>query len=91
VRGIYYSQARSFDWWLIVSAALFWEKCIVGCLLMSSDWFVLREKYYWMMVDKSDEKADKNTNGSCINEFFRFQNRSRINGGSVMKLSLLSS
>jgi hypothetical protein len=34
--------------WLIAGANLFREKSIVG-------WFVLREKYCWLVADKPDE------------------------------------
>jgi hypothetical protein len=37
--------AYSFGWWLMVGAGLFWDKSTGG-------WFVLREKYCWLMAAK---------------------------------------
>jgi hypothetical protein len=64
----------SFGWCLMPGADLFWEKSTIGwCLvlicserkvllagywLITSCWFVLREKYCWLMADKPNELGE---------------------------------
>jgi hypothetical protein len=45
-------------WWLMAGAGLFWEKSTADWLrLVAGDWFVLREKYCWLVADKPSEQA----------------------------------
>jgi hypothetical protein len=44
------SWAYSVGWWLVAGAGLLWEKSTV-------DWFVVREKYCWLVADKPSEQA----------------------------------
>jgi hypothetical protein len=53
-----YLAACSVGWWLMAGAGLFWEKSTAGWLrLVAGGWFVLREKYYWLVADKPSEQA----------------------------------
>jgi hypothetical protein len=46
------------SWWLMAGAGLFWEKSTAGWLrLVAGGWFVLREKYCWLVADKPSEQA----------------------------------
>jgi hypothetical protein len=40
----------SSAWWLMTGAGLFWEKNTAG-------WFILREKYCWLVADKPNEQG----------------------------------
>jgi hypothetical protein len=52
--------ACSVGWWLMAGAGLFWEKSTAGWLrLVAGGWFVLREKYCWLVADKPSEQADE--------------------------------
>jgi hypothetical protein len=53
--------ACSVGWWLMAGAGLFWEKSTVGWFwLVAGGWFVLREKYCWLVADKPSEQ------GACL-------------------------
>jgi hypothetical protein len=42
----------------MAGAGLFWEKSTAGWLrLVAGGWFVLREKYCWLVADKPSEQA----------------------------------
>jgi hypothetical protein len=41
-------SACSFGWWLVLV-------CSERKVLLAGGWFVLREKYCWLVADKSDE------------------------------------
>jgi hypothetical protein len=44
--------ACSFGWWLMAGADLLERKVLLaGC------WFVLREKYCWLVADKPNEQV----------------------------------
>jgi hypothetical protein len=67
--------ACSVSWWLMAGAALFWEKSTGG-------WFVLREKYCWLVVDKPSEQdvrrvwaLSRNRRGRCEEETWAIRNR----------------
>jgi hypothetical protein len=52
------STACSVGWWLMAGAGLFWEKSTAGWLrLVAGGWFVLREKYCWLVADKPSEQG----------------------------------
>jgi hypothetical protein len=42
-------SAYPFGCWLMTGAGLFWEKS-------TDNWFILREKYNWLVIDKSNEQ-----------------------------------
>jgi hypothetical protein len=41
----------------MAGADLFWEKSTAGCWLIPDGWFVLSEKYWWLVADKPNEQA----------------------------------
>jgi hypothetical protein len=41
----------------MAGAGLFSEKSTVGWLLVGGGWFVLREKYCWLVADKPSEQG----------------------------------
>jgi hypothetical protein len=46
----------------MAGAGLFWEKSTAGWLrLVAGGWFVLREKYCWLVADKPSEQAARVT------------------------------
>jgi hypothetical protein len=52
------TRACSVGRWLMAGAGLFWEKSTAGWLRLVTDgWFVLREKYCWLVADKPNEQA----------------------------------
>jgi hypothetical protein len=59
--GLSTSPVYSFGWWLMAGAGLLREKSTAGWLLMSDDWFVLREKYCWLVADKSNEQGARSS------------------------------
>jgi hypothetical protein len=51
-------MACSVGWWLMAGAGLFWEKSTAGWFwLVAIGWFVLREKYCWLVADKPSEQG----------------------------------
>jgi hypothetical protein len=53
-----YFRACSVGWWLMAGVGLFWENSTAGWLRLVADgWFVLREKYCWLVADKPSEHA----------------------------------
>jgi hypothetical protein len=49
-------------WWLMTGAGLFGEKSTAGWLrLVASGWFVLREKYCWLVADNPSEPVPTGT------------------------------
>jgi hypothetical protein len=45
-----YLSVCSFGWWPMAGAGLFWKKS-------TGDWFVLREKYCWLLAHKLSEQV----------------------------------
>jgi hypothetical protein len=52
------SSACSVGWWLMAGAGLFWEKSTASWFwLVAGGWFVLREKYCWLVADKPSDQG----------------------------------
>jgi hypothetical protein len=75
----YFEPSRlycSFGWWLMVCADLFWKKH--NCWLVAIGWFVLREKYCWLVADKPSERGEGQSRSKMIKKETREYKRREI-------------